>query len=144
MAFVTGVFVLLGLVARPEAASCDREAPLLPRRVAVFVGLGEPWRGYSDTAEELRLAIRCYRHTFVVVDSPSEADVELRVLSRGHRTASCHPYHIGVAVVGKTVLPGTVIMAGQSWQDCAHGLALRIAEMILAPKGPAMGDLGTV
>lgn len=73
------------------------------------------------------------------MDDPIDADLDVRVLGRGHHPRYRLTHQMGVSVVGRAILPSTFAVGGQSWADCGHNLARRLVQLLSTPTGPERG-----
>jgi len=132
--------LLLGLVANTDTA-CPRATLHLPRPVRVYVGAHQGSPDDPQAVEGLRRAFRCHAGALTVVADPSEADIDVLILSRGHipRNPAWSQYQMGVAVAGTRLLPGTLVTGGPSWEDCYHDLARGLVQLLGGRSGPQTG-----
>jgi hypothetical protein len=140
MAFFAAWLLTVGLAAQGQA-TCERAPLELEHQATVYVGVAGSRRGYTDAAEDLRKVLRCYPRAFIVVDDSSDADLDLRVLGRGHHPENPVLTHqMGVKAVGRSILPSVFELGGQSWEDCGHRLALRLVQLLSTPIGPQWSE----
>jgi len=132
--------LLLGLVANTDTA-CPRATLHLPQPVRVYVGAHQGSPDDPGAVEDMRQTLRCHAEAFTVVTEPSEADLDVLILSREHlpRNPAWSQYQMGVSVAGTRILPGTLVTGGPSWEDCYRDLARGLVQLLGAGQARKQG-----